>query len=56
MKRLSFDEQAALTLVLEFVSVKDLLTAAMHTMAEDKSTKAQDNADLCYKAITSFLS
>lgn len=56
MKRLSLDEQAALTLVLEYVSVKDLLTAAMHNMSEDSNTRSQDNADLCYKAITSFLS
>lgn len=46
---------AALRLVLEFVSVKDLLTSAMSTFAEDDSTKAKDNADLCYKAIATFL-
>lgn len=53
--KLSLDELTALKLVLEFVSVKDLLTSAMNGFAEEDTTKAKDNADLCFKAITSFL-
>lgn len=53
--KLSLDELTALKLVLEFVSVEDLLTSAMNYFAEQKDTHSKDNADLCFKAITSFL-
>lgn len=53
--KLSLDELTALKLVLEFVSVKDLLTSAMNHFAEQEDTHSKDNADLCFKAITSFL-
>lgn len=53
--RLSLDEQTALKLVLEFVTVKDLLTSAMHYFAESEDVRSKDNADLCFKAITTFL-
>ena len=56
MSKITLNELAALNLVLEYVSVKDLLTCAMTTLAEKQDTKSQDNADLCYKAINSFLS
>ena len=56
MSKLSLNDMAALSLVLEYVSVKDLLTCAMTTFADKQDTKSQDNADLCYKAINSFLS
>lgn len=56
MSKLHMDELAALRMVLEFISVKDLLTSAMHHFAETKDTKSTDNADLCYKAIATFLS
>lgn len=53
--KLSLDELTALKLVLEFISVKDLLTSAMNSFAENEDIKSRDNADLCFKAITSFL-
>lgn len=51
----SLNEIVALKLVLEYVSIKDLLTSAMHYYSSQADTKSQDNADLCYKAINSFL-
>ena len=56
MGKLHMDELAALRMVLEFISLKDLLTAAMHNFADSKDTRSTDNADLCYKAIATFLS
>jgi hypothetical protein len=53
--KLSLNEITALKLVLEFVSVKDLLTSAMNNFAEQSDVHSKDNADLCFKAITSFL-
>ena len=53
--KLSLDELTALKLILEFVSVKDLLTSAMNYFAEQEDTHSKDNADLYFKAITSFL-
>lgn len=53
--KLSLNELTALKLVLEFVSVKDLLTSAMNYFAEQEDTHSKDNAGLCFKAITSFL-
>ena len=50
------NELAALRMVLEFISLKDLLTAAMHHFADNEDVRAADNADLCYKAIATFLS
>jgi hypothetical protein len=53
--KLNLDEISALKLILEFTSVKDLLTAAMNGYAAQGDVKSQDNSDLCFKAITSFL-
>lgn len=53
--KISLDELTALKLVLEFIPVKDLLTASMHYYADQVDIHSQDNADLCFKAITSFL-
>lgn len=55
MGKITLNEVSALRLVLEYVSVKDLLTCAMTGFAEKQDTRSQDNADLCYKAISSFL-
>lgn len=55
MCKANLNELAALQLVLEYVSVKDLLHSAMNGFAECDDTKSQDNADLCSKAITTFL-
>ena len=55
MDRVSLNELAALRLVLEYVSVKDLLTSAMNGFAQSEDIRSQDNADLCSKAVHSFL-
>lgn len=55
MSKVSLNELAALQLVLEFVPVKDLLKSAMNGFADDNDVKSKENADLCYKAIASFL-
>jgi hypothetical protein len=55
MCNLSFNELAALNLVLEFIPVKDLIVSAMNNFAEQEDTHSQDNADLCYKAVATFL-
>lgn len=56
MNNVSLNELAALQLVLKYVSLKDLLTQAMHGFAQIDTIKARDNADICSKAIDSFLS
>ena len=53
--KLSLNELTALKFVLEFISVKDLLTSAMNHFAEQEDIHSKDNSDLCFKAITSFL-
>lgn len=55
MMKVNLNEIAALQLVLEFVSVNDLLTAAMNDFSEKEDTKSKENADLCFKALESFL-
>ena len=50
----NLNEIAAMALIGEFVSVKELLTAAMKGFAEDKDIKSQENADLCFKALQTF--
>lgn len=51
----NLNEIAAMALIGEFVSVKELLTAAMKGFAEDEDIKSQENADLCFKALQTFL-
>lgn len=57
MKKVNLNELAALQLVFEFISVSELLTAAMNDFSKGTSIKDKDkeNADLCYKALESFL-
>lgn len=55
MGNISLDELAALRLVLEYVPVKDVLTAAMNHMAECEDVKSQDSADTICKALHTFL-
>lgn len=50
------NEQAAIKLLSTFISLKELITAAMNGFAENDSVKDKENADICYKAIKSFLS
>lgn len=51
----NLNEIAAMALIGEFVSVKELLTAAMKGFAEDEDIKSQENADLCFKALQTVL-
>jgi hypothetical protein len=51
----NLNELAALKMVFEFVPVKDILVAAMHYYNEQTDTHSKDNADVCYKAVQSFL-
>lgn len=55
MGNINLNELAALQLVLEFIPVKDLLSSAMNHMAEQEDAHSKDNADVCFKAITTFL-
>lgn len=55
MSKLNLNELAALQLVLEFIPAKDLLIAAMNQFSEQNDPRSIDNADLCCKAIVSFL-
>ena len=52
----NLNEMAAVQLLLQFISLKDLITAAMHGFADGDSVKDKENADLCYKAVEAFLS
>jgi hypothetical protein len=51
----NLNELAALQLVFEFIPVKDLLNASMNYFSEQEDTHSQDNADVCFKAIATFL-
>lgn len=55
MYKANLNEMAAMQLVFEYIPFKDLITAAMHTFAKGESIKDKDNADLCFKAIETFL-
>lgn len=46
----NLNEIAAMALVGEFVSVKELLTAAMKGFAEDEDIKSQENDELYHEA------
>lgn len=54
-KKLSLNEITALYSVLEFIEVKDLLTSAMDNCYNIDTVKAQDNADIIFKAVETFL-
>lgn len=54
-KKLSLNEITALYSVLEFIEVKDLLTSAMDNFYNINTVKAQDNADVIFKAVETFL-
>ena len=55
MNNIGLDEMAALRLVLNNVTVKDLLHGAMQGFSSDQSTQSQSNADICSQAIIAFL-
>jgi hypothetical protein len=58
MLRLSIEELSALNLVLEFMSVSELLDAAMKGFAEEGEEKQivmiQEKSDLCWKVLQSL--
>jgi hypothetical protein len=55
MGRVNLNELAALKMVLEFINVKDLLSSAMNSFAENEDIKSKDNANVCFEAISVFL-
>ena len=55
MMKVNLNEMAALQLVLEFIPIDELLNAAMNDFSEKDDTKSKENADLCFKALESFL-
>lgn len=55
MLNINLNELSALNFVLEYISVKDLLTYAILGFAEGKSEREQDNADICTKSLQAFL-
>lgn len=55
MYKMNLNELAALQLVLDYVPLKDLLVSAMNNFAEKEDVRSQENADLCSKAINTFL-
>lgn len=56
MSNVSLNELAALTLVLNNITVKELIHNAMNNFANDESIKSKDNANICSQAINTFLS
>lgn len=55
MCELSLSEMAALQLVLEYTSIKSVLTNAMNNFATQTDIHSQGCADICSKAINTFL-
>ncbi len=55
MSNINLNELAALQLVIEFIPVKELISSAMNYMAEQDDLHSKDNADICFKAIATFL-
>lgn len=55
MLRVSIEELTALNLVLQFTTVKELITAAMNGFSEtyekDNKTITQEKSDLCWKVL-----
>lgn len=49
------NETAAMRLITQYIPIKDLLSAAMHGFAQNNTVKSQENADICLKAIETFL-
>lgn len=52
----NINDIAALQMLLSFISVKDLVHAAMNGFAEEDSLTGKENADLCFKVIKAYLS
>ena len=55
MLPLNQNEIAALQLVLQFTTLKELLISAQNGFDDADTTKSHDKADLCWKAVQAFL-
>lgn len=57
MLNISVNELSALTLALRFMSVEELLNAAMqgYALEDSVSTQNAEKSDVCWKAIKAFL-
>lgn len=55
MLPLNQSEIAALQLVLQFASLKEILISAQAGFDEADTPNSHDKADLCWKACTAFL-
>ena len=55
MLKINLNELSALEFVLNYISVKDLLTFATLGFAESSTERNQDNADICTKSLQVFL-
>ena len=53
--KLSMNEMAALMLVLNNITVKELLTACVHGFDEKTDARSKDSSNLCTHAIESYL-
>ena len=55
MLKINLNELSALEFVLNYISVKDLLTFATLGFAESSTERNQDNVDICTKSLQVFL-
>lgn len=53
--KLSMNEMAALMLVLNNITVKELLTACVHGFDEKTDARSKDSSNLCTHTIESYL-
>lgn len=53
--KLNMNEVAALMLVLNCTTVKELLLASVHGFDEKKDVRSQDLSNLCIQAIEAYL-
>lgn len=51
----NINDVVALKLVLNYMSAKELIESVMHYLAEQTDVRSKDNADVCFKAIDTFL-
>lgn len=51
----NINDLVALQMLLTFISVEDLIHAAMNGFAEEDSLTGKENADLCFKVIKAYL-
>jgi hypothetical protein len=56
MSNISLNDLAALSLVLNNITVKELIHNAMNGFTNEDNIKSKDNANICSQAINTFLS